>query len=353
MLKLTCPTVKEYPIKASHCKICKSENLIIHQTIKREIKDSVLSAVTVFRMICKKCHYSFRVYPEGIKDYTGRSKRLIFMGIILYTAGLSYSKTTMFLEAFLGRKLESAITVWRDIQYLGEKLRRNHFGIFKKGEPVVAGLDGGYFKVKGEEVCIMFSVDAQDGATIFFDTNNESKLLEVKQFIEELTRVCNLLGITTDDWELYKEPLEIKRIPHQVCLAHVKKNFKKHLRELPKTIPPRFTETVTTLIDNPTPQGLLVLEEIIKDPYLRLKNRDSTQIREMIASLLRKWKQYTEFIHNPYLPRTNNHTERAVGRTKIRYQTTRGLKSKEGLLNFIAVTQIFGEHKFQLLQDYC
>lgn len=353
MLKLTCPAVKEYPIREHCCKICKSENLIIHQTLKREIKDSILSAVTVFRMLCKKCHYSFRVYPEGIKDYTQRSKRLIFMGIILYTAGLSYAKVTLFLEAFLGRKLETPVTIWRDIQNIGKNLRRKHFGIFKKGEHVVAGIDGGYFKVKGEDICILFSVDARDDSTILFEAKNEDKIFEIKQFISTLQRACNLLGITTDDWELYKEPLEIKRLPHQVCLAHVKKNFKKHIKQLPKTVPPRFTETVTTLIDNPIPQGLLVLEELIKDPYLRLKQKDSVQIREIIASLLRKWKQYTEFIHNPYLPNTNNHTERAVGRSKIRYHQTRGLKSKDGLLNFIAVTQIFGEHKFQLLQDCC
>jgi hypothetical protein len=353
MLKLTCPIVKEYPIKASYCKICKSQNLIIHQTLRREIKDSQLKEVTIFRLLCKKCKYSFRIYPQGIKDYTGRSKRLIFMGIILYTAGLSYTKIILFLEGFIGKNLESSVTVWRDIQSLGETLRRNHFGIFKKGERVVAGVDGGYFKVKGEKMCIMFSADAKDGATILFEAKNEDNVEEIKQFVSKLQKTCNLLGMTTDDWELYKEPLEVKRLPHQVCLAHVKKNFKKHIRELPKTIPVRFTETVTTLIDNPTPKGLLVLEEIIKDPYLRLKNPDSTQIREIIASLLRKWKQYTEFIHNPYLPETNNHTERAVGRSKIRYHQTRGLKSKEGLLNFIAVTQIFGEHKFQLLEDYC
>lgn len=353
MLKLTCPTVKEYPIKAPYCKICKSEKIIINQTLKREIKDSVLKEITIFRMLCKKCNYSFRVYPQGIKDYTSRSKRLIFMGIILYTAGLSYAKVVMFLEAFLGRKLESAITVWRDIQSIGERLRRKHFGIFKKGEHVVAGVDGGYFRVKGEKVCILFSVDAKDGATILFEARNEDSTKEIKQFISKLQKMCNLLGITTDDWELYKEQLAAKKLPHQVCLAHVKKNFKKHIKELPKTIPARFTETVTTLIDNPTPGGLLVLEELIKDPYLRQKQADSVAIREIIASLLRKWKQYTEFIHNPYLPNTNNHTERAVGRSKIRYQTTRGLKSHEGLLNFIAVTQIFGEHKFQLLKDYC
>jgi hypothetical protein len=353
MLKLTCPQVKEYPIRERHCKICKSQDIIIHQTIKREIKDSQIKEITLFRMRCKKCRYSFRVYPEGIKDYTGRSKRLIFMGIILYTAGLSYAKVTLFLEAFLSRRLESEVTIWRDIQSLGNKLRRNHFGIFKKREHVVAGIDGGYFKVAGSEVCILFSVDARDNSTIMFEAKNEDKIPEIKQFIATLKRNCNLLGVTTDDWELYKEPLEIKRVPHQVCLAHVKKNFKRHLKQLPRTIPARFTETVTTLIDNPTPQGILVLEEIIKDPYLRLKNTDSTKIREIIASLLRKWKQYTEFIHNPYLPNTNNHTERAVGRSKIRYHQTRGLKSHEGLLNFIAVTQIFGEHKFQLLQGYC
>lgn len=351
MVKLTCPTVKSEPVKTHLCPHCNSPHSHIHQTIQYPVIDTKLSAVTVYRMKCTRCHKTFRQYPEGIGTHSHRSKRLIFLGIILYTAGLSYDKVVAILTALLGLVGETKITVWRDVQRLGERLRRSHFGRFKQGRYVQASMDGSYFKVKGKEACILFSVDAKDDLTILFDLKREDKVSEIKDFLQELVNVCHLEGMVTDDWEAYKELLEVNRIPHQVCLAHVKKNVLRQLRLLPKSVPTRFTETVTALLNNPTPQGLLTLDELIKDSYLWSKEEGSVKTREIIAALLRKWKQYTEFLHTS-LPKTNNHTERAIGRTKFRYRTTRGLKSTAGLLNFIAVTQIFGQHQNSLLSAY-
>ena len=39
------------------------------------------------------------------------------------------------------------------------------------------------------------------------------------------------------------------------------------------------------------------------------------------------------------MPQTNNCTERTIGRSKIRYKTVRGYKSKEGMMNGLALTQ--------------
>jgi len=35
-------------------------------------------------MECEVCHYTFRSYPEGVRAYSGRSKRLVFLGVILW-----------------------------------------------------------------------------------------------------------------------------------------------------------------------------------------------------------------------------------------------------------------------------
>ena len=171
--------------------------------------------------------------------------------------------------------------------------------------------------------------------------------------IKEYLGIVTGEAVVTDDWELYKEEIEVKRIPHQVCLAHMKKNFKKQIRKLPKEVPKYLTNTLTTLVDNPTQYGLLTLEALEDNKYLWSKLKGAVQTRELFAALLRKWKTYTEYCHNATIPKTNNHTERSIGRSKWRYRTTKGLKSKNGLLNFIAVTQIFGEHKFNLLKTYC
>ena len=39
------------------------------------------------------------------------------------------------------------------------------------------------------------------------------------------------------------------------------------------------------------------------------------------------------------VPWTNNVTERAIGRSKIRYKTVRGYKSEDGMLNGFGLTQ--------------
>ena len=39
------------------------------------------------------------------------------------------------------------------------------------------------------------------------------------------------------------------------------------------------------------------------------------------------------------VPWTNNMTERAIGRSEIRYKTVRGTKSETGLLNWFGLTQ--------------
>lgn len=279
MIKLVCPQVKENPIRATECPLCRGMRLQIHDNYRKLLKDSVVSTVSILRMKCMNCSYTFRVYPEGVRAYSSRSKRLVFMGVVLYSAGLSYEKTVAIIEAFLGKSLENRVTVWPDIQRMGETLRRHHFGQLRRGESVVVGIDGGYFKVMGHEVCILFSVDSKDSSTILFDTKREENREEIKAFVRELQQSCYPEAIVTDDWELYKEEMERRNIAHQVCLAHMKKNFKRAIKNLPDTVPKPFVETLTSLVDNPTPEGILILGEYTGNPWLYYGTRELTQTR--------------------------------------------------------------------------
>ena len=91
--------------------------------------------------------------------------------------------------------------------------------------------------------------------------------------------------------------------------------------------------------------------EVAEDKRLWLK--DNVKLREIVAALLRKWKHYTAYMRNPNLPTTNNVTERAILLSKVRYKTTRGLKSLPGLSNFITMTQMFGRQRFAEIAAYC
>ena len=52
-----------------------------------------------------------------------------------------------------------------------------------------------------------------------------------------------------------------------------------------------------------------------------------------------KWRALLCHRRRGDVPRTNNVTERAIGRSKIRYKTVWGYKSESGLLNGFGLTQ--------------
>jgi transposase-like protein len=302
--------------------------------------------VTIKRILCKNCHYTFRIYPEGVKEGSARTKRLVFLGVILYLAGLSYEKCEWFLEGILGKKLVDMVTIWRDIQKLGKKLRRKNLS---PNVGLIVGIDGTYFKVKGEVVPTIFATNAKKGVTIWFDFRDERDKAEIKGMVEELTQLCKIEAVITDDWELYKELFEEKRLLHQVCLAHMRRNFRRRLSRIKKGALD-IKEKLIELVKAPN-LSWEALCEIAKDERLWLK--ENVKLRMIIAALIRKWKYYTAYKRNVNLPLTNNITERAILPSKVRYKTTRGLKNISGLANFITMTQIFGRQGFGEIAESC
>jgi len=87
----------------------------------------------------------------------------------------------------------------------------------------------------------------------------------------------------------------------------------------------------------PTKEGV----NIIWGMYLKkLKERGSRdEGAQFLLRLSEKWRDLTTYERRREVPKENNFTERSIGRTKIRYKTTRGMKSEDGLLNFVYVTQ--------------
>ena len=61
------------------------------------------------------------------------------------------------------------------------------------------------------------------------------------------------------------------------------------------------------------------------------------ELRHLLIRLSESWERYTSFFHDPGIPWTNNLTERAIGRMKMRARTTRGYKTKTGTLNGLLV----------------
>ena len=57
------------------------------------------------------------------------------------------------------------------------------------------------------------------------------------------------------------------------------------------------------------------------------------QLRDLLLRLSRDWHSYCTFQSDPEVPWTNNATERAIGRMKMRARTVRGYKSWQGMLS--------------------
>lgn len=362
MYQFTCPQVALQPEISRLCKLCPSTDVVIKQTLNQSVKDSVVSHVTVIRLFCKTCGYSWRCYPEGVRDYSGRTKRLVFLGVILYSAGLSYEKCEGFLSGMVGRKLEHCVTIWRDVQAISEKLRRRDLPRTRqrrsKDVTVTVGLDGTYVRVNGEEQPLLLAINMATGTTITIGLCNEWKEKELEAFVKEVARLVGVkvqnLKIVTDDLDTYKAVAQKQCLTQQVCLGHVKKNLKKRLKKLKKKLPHDMLATVGGILDPPQEE---VLNNLALNPILWKHSKRSCKAwvayRGIVGDLRRNWRQYTAYLTDPTLPTTNNRTEQAIGRSKIRYKVTRGFKAKTAILNFFTLTQQTGMHQFSEIATVC
>ena len=77
---------------------------------------------------------------------------------------------------------------------------------------------------------------------------------------------------------------------------------------------------------------LLRLERFVRDD-------EDQSLRRLRIELSDKWRALLCRRRRRGVPRTNNVTERAIGRSKTRYKTVRGYKSVEGLLNGFGAAQ--------------
>ena len=67
--------------------------------------------------------------------------------------------------------------------------------------------------------------------------------------------------------------------------------------------------------------------------------RGEPALRRLVVELCQKWRSLLCHRRAPGMPQTNNCTERAIGRSKIRYKTIRGYKSMKGMMNGLGLTQ--------------
>jgi hypothetical protein len=114
------------------------------------------------------------------------------------------------------------------------------------------------------------------------------------------------------------------------------------LYELEPELKPQWKETLTEvkrLLAELPPDGdkqLVTLYKKIPENRAGRGGQALTpldQLRLLLIRLSENWRRFRVFDWQPGVPWTNNLTEQAIGRMKMRARTVRGYKSISGMLN--------------------
>lgn len=333
-IRLTVPEVQPRPLdRPSRCPKCGGQILYKAQVHpRRRFIDTRVTEVATIRYGCSTCGKTFHHYPKGVTRKQ-QSVRVMVLATLMYTLGLSYEATAKILE-LLGAGVSKA-TVWRDVQEAGLEVRRRQH-LKEWGKVRVLGADETMFKVNGKEVVVGFVTDVETGELLGADILVDRS---AKGFVKWLRRYAKRVGaevMVTDDLATYRPALEELGLEHQICIPHVRRNVRRRLREIKgyEAEKERLRQIVQELSEDGGAQ-LLKLALEMKEAEPRLYS--------LALQLSERWERLVLYKRITGVPWTNNASERAIGRSKIRYKTMRGLKPYRGILNLVALTrEIYG-----------
>jgi transposase-like protein len=300
--------------------------------VSKPVKDLRVRNIHIYRYRCCRCKRTFRHYPAG-NTPADQTERLRLFVIVLWTLGLSYRASRLILSGL--KVAVSHMTIWRDVQ--GEVQKRKKHNQWK---PVrVVGLDGAYVLGWGEKQPVLVAVDLGTGEPLTVGYINEYDPQAVRHWLEPLVQQHGITVIVTDDLSSYKIVAEKLQLGHQVCQFHVRRWVGKALQNLQETIPKEWLwvlEEIHQLIDVLPPDGSRSLYALWKQlPGRRSLPHQSRspleQLRDLVLRLSQDWSTYSTFQSEPAVPWTNNPTEQAIGRMKMRARTVRGYKSWSGM----------------------
>jgi hypothetical protein len=300
--------------------------------VNKPVKDLRVRNVKVYRYRCCGCKRTFRHYPGG-NSRADQTERLRLFAVVLWTLGLSHRASSLILTGLKVRV--SHMTIWRDVQEEAKQVKkRNHW------KPVrVVGLDGAQVLGWGKKQPVLVAVDLGTGEALTVGYINEYDPQAVRRWLEPLVQRHGITVIVTDDLVSYKVVAEKLQLEHQVCQFHVRRWVGKTLKELQETIPKEWLwvlEEIHDLLEALPPDGSKTLYALWKQlPGRRSKRNQARlaleQLRDLLLRLSQDWHKYCTFQSEPEVPWTNNSTERAIGRMKMRARTVRGYKSRPGM----------------------
>jgi hypothetical protein len=145
--------------------------------------------------------------------------------------------------------------------------------------------------------------------------------------------------IVSDDLASFRNVAEKLGLEHQVCQFHVRRWVGRTLRELMTCLPKEWLwvlEEIKGLLAELPPEGSRRLFELWKQIPARRTGQAGKRspvelLRYLLIRLSEHWDSYRVFDWQPEVPWTNNGTEQAIGKMKMRSRTVRGYKSWSGM----------------------
>jgi transposase-like protein len=333
MVVLKLPAVKRIrEERLRQCPYCEGETFQRWGRVNKPVKDVRVRNVKVYRYRCCQCKRTFRHYPEG-NSSADQTERLRLFAILLWKLGLSHRASSLILSGL--NVLVGFMRIWRDVQAEAKKIKkRNHW------KPVrILGLDGAYVLGWGEKQPVLVAVDLGSGDPIAVGYINEYDPQAVRRWLEPLVQRHGITVIVTDDLSSYKIVAEKLQLAHQVCQFHVRRWVGKTLQEFQEAIPKEWLwvlDEIRQLLAVLPLDGSQTIHTLWKQLPGRRSERSQSraaleQLRDLLLRLGEHWQTYCTFQSEPQVPWTNNSTEQAIGRMKMRARTVRGYKSWPGM----------------------
>ena len=316
------------------CPFCGGETFQRWGQVRKPMKDVHVKEVRIYRYRCCRCQRTLRHYPAG-SSRADQSERLRQFAAICWALGLSHRGVRLILSS-LGVGL-SHMSVWRDVQAAGEQRQAG-----KRWQKVrVLGVDGAYVLGWGEKRPVMVAVDMGNGKVVNLGYVDEHDPQAVRAWLEPLVQRLGVSVIVTDDLVTYRQVAEQLSLGHQVCQFHLRRWVGRTLKDLGEKLDPGWygiLDEVKQLIDDLPLEGDKRLYALWKQVPVPRQGRGRTlrpvdQLRELLIRLSENWSRYCLFYSEPEVPWTNNATERAIGRMKMRARTVRGYKTWSGMHN--------------------
>lgn len=329
------PEVKGHESNRPHkCRHCQGQTFQRWGQHRKRIKDPKLKNVRVYRYRCTSCRRTFRHYPQGVSR-AQQSARMKLLAAICWALGLSYRGIEQILSAF-GISL-SRMSSWRDVQAAAERLRGR-----QQWRPArLVGVDGAWLNGQG----VMVAVDLGDGQPLAIAAIDEKDVAGVLRWLRGLKQRHGIGAIVTDDLVTYRSIADKLEIGHQICYFHMRRWVSRTLHSLEERLAPEWQgllPQIKQILEELPPNGGRQLLAFYKQVPGQLKHGQirtaEDELRHLLVRLSENWGRYTAFFQDPGLPWTNNRTEQAIGRMKMRAKTTRGYKTRSGMLNGLLIS---------------